>query len=307
MKRLLLLFLAISITVPLFAERWTDPSTGFTWFYQVFDGKTARVTGTLMHSTELNWRIEIPDEINGHPVTIIGSNAFLLGRNKMWRIDSISLPDSIRVIEPFAFANRTDGNVVWGTEKGLRGNFVTTLYLPANLETIGEGAFANWPDLDTVIFPDGLKSIGPDAFSNCKSLALVELPDSVTSIGKGAFEKCTSLSSVIISYSTCAKGLDPKAFSQCDKLELIAINGNPRASLDTLSKLNGFKYPREWRSCQWYISEEFANNWVQMKREGAFKGIDFSVVYADKWKDFLDTVRDAAERIAKLKRPVWTN
>ena len=198
---------------PTTSVRWTwkDPATGFTWTYEILPDNTAKVTGGAVS----NHRLDIPDEIAGRPVTVIGSRAFQIDIDKgIRRIDFISLPDSVRVIEPYAFVNTYKENTFNAIKDEFWANCVTTLYLPANLETIGQSAFANWYDLDTVIFPDGLKSIGPDAFLNCKSLISVELPENVTSIEANAFNGCTSLASVIISYSTCAKGLDPKAFSR---------------------------------------------------------------------------------------------
>lgn len=279
-------------------KKWKDPSTGLSWSYEILPDNTVKVTG----GTVSNYRLEIPDKMDGYPVTVIGSKAFQIEIDKGFnRIDFVALPDSVRTIEPYAFANNYKENTFNAIKDEFWANCVTTLYLPANLETIGQSAFANWYDLDTVIFPDGLKSIGPDAFLNCKSLISVELPENVTSIEANAFNGCTSLASVIISYSTCAKGLDPKAFSRCDALELIAIKGGP-SSLTLYEDQPGFKYPREWRSCSWWISAEFKSQWMMAQMRGAFKGIDISVAYADKWEGFLDQVRDIAERVAKSNR-----
>ncbi len=90
-----------------------------------------------------------------------------------------------------------------------------TLDLPANLISVGKGAFAgvaaeqiqfhdrcsviendafhDCESLQSVIIPEGITSIGEDAFSNCPILLTVTVPESVTLIGDGAFSDCEYL------------------------------------------------------------------------------------------------------------------
>ena len=276
-------------------QTWKDPSTGLSWAYEILPDDTAKVTGVSLvdHS-----RLEIPDELNGHAVTVIGSNVSVIaGVDISTKLSFLSLPDSVREIEPFAFANYKSRETP-NQKEFWWDSCVTTLYLPANLETIGEGAFECWYDLDTIIFPDGLKTIGPKSFRNCQNLILVDFPSSLSSIGAEAFKGCISLKGIIISYSTCANGLNQKAFYQCEALETILFNGGP----DLLSDQLHFKYPREWRSCKWAVSEEFASGWVMLYMTGAIKGIDPAIISADKWEEMLDRCRNLAKSTVRTNR-----
>lgn len=85
-----------------------------------------------------------------------------------------------------------------------------TVYIPAGVTRLAEGAFAGNASIKTVVFPSGLSSIAKDAFKNCTSLEKVVFPESLTTIGYGAFSGCTELSSI--------------NFADCDGLEIIAYD-----------------------------------------------------------------------------------
>lgn len=55
---------------------------------------------------------------------------------------------------------------------------------------IGNFAFAEMHQIESVIFPEGLKSIGAYAFAYVEDLANISLPDSITKLGEGAFYFC---------------------------------------------------------------------------------------------------------------------
>lgn len=61
---------------------------------------------------------------------------------------------------------------------------------------IGDGAFLNKTQLQSLSLPDGLVSIGNSAFSGCSSLSSIQIPSGVVSIGDNAFAFCNSLSEV---------------------------------------------------------------------------------------------------------------
>ena len=86
---------------------------------------------------------------------------------------------------------------------------------------IGERAFSNCSDINSVVIPDGVVEIGEDSFSYCSSLTSVFIPESVTRIGNGAFCGCSSLTSISIPESVTRIGND--AFSGCSSLTSISI------------------------------------------------------------------------------------
>ncbi len=69
-------------------------------------------------------------------------------------------------------------------------------------------------------------SIGNYAFWECSNLQSVTIPNSVTSIGIGAFYSCSNLQSVNIPNSVT--GIGNNAFENCSSLQSVTINGNPK-------------------------------------------------------------------------------
>lgn len=68
---------------------------------------------------------------------------------------------------------------------------VEKIILPESVKQIDEYAFANCPNLKEVIAP-GVETCGMYAFSNCENLVNVEMPN-VTVANTGIFKNCTSL------------------------------------------------------------------------------------------------------------------
>jgi len=91
----------------------------------------------------------------------------------------VRIPDGVKHIPSGAFTN---------------GHLIKEVILPASLESIGNEAFMNCDNLETVTFlGNNVTSIGSHAFQNCTSLRAIAIPSSVTSIGQFAFQNCTSL------------------------------------------------------------------------------------------------------------------
>lgn len=82
----------------------------------------------------------------------------------------IEIPDGVQIIADNAFA----------------GSDVIDVKLPEGLIKIGNSAFANCTDLETINFPATLRIIGDLAFAGCAALD-VEVPEKVR-IGKDAFQ-----------------------------------------------------------------------------------------------------------------------
>ena len=128
-------------------------------------------------------RIEVPDTVEGVPVTKIGVSAF------SW----YSVFDSMGY-DP-----------------------VKEVVLPDTVTEIGAGAFAYCWDLQSINMPAGLKAVEDKAFLQCDSLEELTLPDSVEKIGKGAFASCSSLKRFRIPKGLIA--LEEGAFMHCPALE----------------------------------------------------------------------------------------
>lgn len=98
---------------------------------------------------------------------------------------------------------------------------VETLILPADVKTIGEGAFAG-AAVRRMEIPEGVTAIGDYAFFGCADLESVSLPSTVKSIGKNAFGDCRSLRSIDLS-KTGITEVPERAFAGSLELEELTL------------------------------------------------------------------------------------
>jgi hypothetical protein len=146
--------------------------------------------------------VTIPGAINGYPVTVIGTNAFLYRSN----LTGVTIPDSVTIIEDGAFAGCTNLNSVT---------------IPSSVTTIGWQAFAGATSLVSVTIPNGVISIGIQAFGG-SGLKSIVIPDTVTTIGDWAFFGCISLTNVTVGKSVTSIGAG--AFHDCFELTAITVD-----------------------------------------------------------------------------------
>ena len=152
------------------------------WVYDVSDGNII-----LTGYTGKNAIPEIPEEMNGMPVTALSDSLFL-GNT---RIKEITLPNTITSIGIGAFENCSE---------------LISVRLPNGLQRIPNRAFYDCKKLQSVQLPSGLKAIGSSAFNGCSTLTNVVIPDTVTSIGGDAFLNCTGITDFSISKNLTSLG-----------------------------------------------------------------------------------------------------
>lgn len=132
-------------------------------YYQLY-GDVAYVDVPLNGTPYANQAYTIPArvEYNGlvFTVTSILENAFSDSK-----LNSIELPNTLRLIEPYAFKDCSN---------------LTSIIIPSSVETIYEGAFSFCKNLTSVVFqsPSSVTTIGGDAFRNCNLTTMV-IPASV--------------------------------------------------------------------------------------------------------------------------------
>lgn len=98
---------------------------------------------------------------------------------------NVVIPDGVVEIGGYAFANLKtlpDGRR-WISQN----NIFSSVIMPASVEHIGAGAFAECTTLSKVVFSSGLKIIDDYAFERCHSLGEIILPATLERIGKSAF------------------------------------------------------------------------------------------------------------------------
>lgn len=211
------------------------PEDNFT--YLVDDDGNARIVGYSEASSE----VSIPAEIDGHPVTTIGENAFLYCYN----VKKIRIPSSVTVIEANPFigceeltefeVDKEQENfaAINGAlfEKSSRsliacpGGFSGTFEVPEGILSIGDSAFEECALLEEVLIPNTVTSIGKGAFSSCAALASVTIPESVATLGESAFYDCENLYEVDMpdSASAAIKEISDGLFYGCGSLYSIEL------------------------------------------------------------------------------------
>ena len=97
----------------------------------------------------------------------------------------------------------------------------TTYAIPDGVTTIGDYAFSDCHELESVRIPDSVTMIGDGAFDGCVGLTSVSIPDSVTAIGDWAFYRCRGLTSVTIPDNVTTIG--DWAFDRCVSLTSVSI------------------------------------------------------------------------------------
>ena len=201
---------------------------------------------------------------NGSQLKTIGGGSSYYGAfSYCTALTSIEIPASVETIEAAAFKGCSSLATVTfengsqlktiGGGSSYYGAFsyctaLTSIEIPASVETIEAAAFKGCSSLATVTFENGsqLKTIGGGssyygAFSYCTALTSIEIPASVETIEAAAFKGCSSLATVTFENGSQLKTIGGGssyygAFSDCTALTSIEIP----ASVETI-KASAFK------------------------------------------------------------------
>ena len=155
--------------------------------------------------------LEIPEEIDGLPVTAIGDSAFE-GKTE---ITSVTIPEGVTTIGEKSFYQCTN---------------LESVVLPSTITEFSGGdkipgtgssdsrwdkisySFAECTSLKSLTLTEGMTCIGGYAFANCTSLESVTIPASVTKWGEYSFYQCTSLKDITLEEGLTVMGC--RAFSK---------------------------------------------------------------------------------------------
>ena len=160
------------------------------WEYEA-DGGWVRILHYLGHDTEL----DIPEEIGGMPVRIIGKQGSIIEDYETRQlVTAVRIPDSVVCIADSAFISFSSMETVRLPEHLLTIRYYAFAYcglkqinLPPQLISIESHAFAGNEALEEIVFPETLEAIEDGAFRGCVKLRKADLPENVERIGAGAF------------------------------------------------------------------------------------------------------------------------
>ena len=93
--------------------------------------------------------------------------------------------------------------------------------IPDSVKSIGNSAFLNATNIETIQIPNTVVSILDKAFQGCSGLTFLDIPDSVLYIGDYAFSNCTNLIDFTLSHSLISLGA--YAFNYCSNLKSINL------------------------------------------------------------------------------------
>ncbi len=166
-------------------------------------------------------------------------------------LESIDLPNTVVAINNFAFFGATNlrsidipESVVSIGDGAFRKSGLTSLTVPATVQSIGlnlcyecadlvtveiyapiteigQLTFSKCTKLESVMLPSTLTTINWQAFWNCSSLQEINLHEGITTIDGQAFSKCSSLKEITIPSTVTTMG--DSIFSQCSALETVNI------------------------------------------------------------------------------------
>ena len=156
---------------------------------------------------------------------VIARSAF----NDSYRLEHVYFPDSLRIIEPYAFAYCESlwavtftPNITRIGDSAFRSCVRLYRAMFKNPDVILESSvFANCDTMEDITLPANLKEIPNGLFYGSARLYDVPIPKSVTKIGSSAFLDCDSLKTITIPGNV--KTIEQQAFDYCDKLETVIM------------------------------------------------------------------------------------
>lgn len=239
MKSVLLRILLLSAVLVLCGTALAAAG-GDAFEYILLDDGTAMITGYRGSETNL----VLPESVEGHIVTGL-SRSFGYNTPSVKNIRTVTIPDTITVIEPgaFLFAEYLaefriaethptlafSGGVLYNTEKQsimlyLQGNTAEHFDVPDGIREIEDKAFIR-ARLSSLSLPATMERIGRESFDQCSFLADISLPEGLKSIGADAFDNCDRLKQIVI--PATVTDIEEAAFTDNRLKEIRVAGGNP--------------------------------------------------------------------------------
>ncbi len=89
------------------------------------------------------------------------------------------------------------------------------------ITAIGEKAFTDYDEIESVTLPASIETIGKQAFWGADSFSRISLPNALTTIGESAFESCDSLAN--IGFGNNLRTIGARAFKNCKAITTLSL------------------------------------------------------------------------------------
>lgn len=210
------------------------------------------------------------------------------------KITSVTLPNTLRRISPFAFNGSSiveihfnEGLETIGDYAFERTKKLSELVFPSTLESIGRSAFADC-GLTSISFNGGPKVLGDMAFSGNEALKRIILSEGIEQIGEYTFNKCKNLASIEI--PSTVKQIGRSAFSYCGIKRIEIKEGVEQIGSDAFSdntELIDFIMPDSITSLGRTILRD-CKSLSRVRISGGINVIDEDTIHGDPWGDGSD-------------------
>lgn len=188
----------------------TDSATGLV--YGLHDGEVM----IIGYNGEDCSNLVIPTEIEGYPVTSIGSNAF-----SGMPVASVVLPEGLTYIDYGAFSE----------------TLLTSVVLPSTLEDMQGAVFSSCELLTDVTLSGNMEWLPYCTFEYCTSLKEITIPEGVIFVDEMAFTGCTALEKIYLPVSV--DEICDSALPENDNLVLYLWKDS---YAEDFAKENGYNY-----------------------------------------------------------------
>ena len=234
------------------------------------DGKNPNYvseSGILYNKEKTKLIVASPAGINGNitiPTSVRSINYGAFASCK--RLTSITIPLSVTSIGYLAFNDCTSlTSITVSANNPSYASEGRILYNKNKTEIIAYPSASG-----SITIPANVTSIGDGAFSDCTSLTSITIPTRVTAIGSSAFAYCTSLTSITIPVGVTAIGKG--AFSGWTDAQTINIRGKDQASADRAwGRYEGDRYSGRWVVGEWRENCIAKINYLEKHISGDFE------------------------------------
>ena len=125
------------------------------------------------------------------------------------KIENLIIPSTVEIINQYTFS---------------KNNGIKTVTLSEGVRSIGQSAFSDCTNLESVTFNRDLLTIEDKAFWN-SGIKEVSIPNSVESFEKGTFGNCSNL--LMLSIGNNITSVDASYFEGCNNLSSLTIDDGP--------------------------------------------------------------------------------